>query len=54
MVGLRQLLRRRRTKPAAEEPPDPKSLDVTTRNSYFGFVIGLLDPPRRKRSRGGG
>jgi hypothetical protein len=45
------LFRRRRETPPVEEPHSdepPPEADTWTRNSYFGFLIGLLDRPTRK------
>jgi hypothetical protein len=35
--------------PRADEPP--AEMDTWTRNSYFGFLIGLLDRPTRKGAK---
>jgi hypothetical protein len=35
--------------PGADEPPP--EMDRATRDSYFGFLIGLLDRPSRMGSR---
>jgi hypothetical protein len=40
------LFKRRRDKRHAHQPPAEP--DVWTRNSYFGFVIGLLERPSRE------
>jgi len=47
------LFRRRKDRrpvdePRADEPPG--EVDMSTRNSYFGFLIGLVDRPSRKGS----
>jgi hypothetical protein len=49
-MGLvrRRKQRRPGDEPRADEPPPEK--DTWTRNSYFGFLIGLLDRPSRKGS----
>jgi hypothetical protein len=47
------LLRRRKQRPPVEQPradEPPPEMDTWTRNSYFGFLIGLLDRPSRKGS----
>jgi hypothetical protein len=48
------LLRRRKERRPADEPradEPPPEMDTWTRNSYFGFLIGLLDRPSRKGRR---
>jgi hypothetical protein len=49
-MGLfrRRKERRPDDEPGADEPP--AEMDRWTRNSYFGFLIGLLDRPSRKGS----
>jgi hypothetical protein len=42
----RRTERRPVDEPRADEPPP--EMDAGTRNSYFGFLIGLLDRPSRK------
>jgi hypothetical protein len=48
------LFRRRKQRPPSDEPradEPPPEMDTWTRNSYFGFLIGLLDRPSRKASK---
>ena len=45
-----KLLGRAEKRPAKEKSKADSKADMWTRNSYFGFVIGLLDRPARKDS----
>jgi len=46
---LARLLKRRRSKHSGDRPSGPESVDMSARNSYFGFLVGLLDRPAAKR-----